>query len=269
MRFYSASADPGLCARVGLNEPCRRFQSQMLACNGCAKPCHRVVAVLPGAAARYRLLADRHLDGITGADHRLPRFRLAHLLAVAGLHIASVMGFALMLRARGSSLSERASLSGQTKKLARQRRCGPAAATNGADRHARPDHAQLRHACLLTVALLAGGRPVSLRGLGLAAAVLMLIAPQEVPVVSFQIAFRAVLALIAGMRRCAPGCVACMAKADGDGSSRIWQACLTVRWAAFRSAPYGCLSFRSRAGVFILANMIAVPLTALWVMLPD
>ena len=49
---------------------------------------------------------------------------------------------------------------------------------------------------LFTVALLANRRPFSLRGLGLAAAALMLISPQQVPEVSFQMSFSAVLALI-------------------------------------------------------------------------
>lgn len=59
-------------------------------------------------------------------------------------------------------------------------------------------------ACLLTVALLAGRQPISLRGLALAATALMLIAPQEVPGVSFQMSFSAVLALIAGYEALRP-----------------------------------------------------------------
>ena len=51
-------------------------------------------------------------------------------------------------------------------------------------------------ACLFTLAILAGRQPVSVRGLGLAGIALMLIAPYEVPDVSFQMSFSAVLALI-------------------------------------------------------------------------
>ena len=47
-------------------------------------------------------------------------------------------------------------------------------------------------------AVLADRRPVSIRGLALAAMVLMLLSPQYVPDVSFQMSFSAVLALIAG-----------------------------------------------------------------------
>jgi competence protein ComEC len=77
-------------------------------------------------------------------------------------------------------------------------------------------------ACLFTVALMADRRPFSLRGLALAATVLMLIAPQEVPGVSFQMSFSAVLALIAGYEACVHGCGGCMAKAGRGGSCRIW-----------------------------------------------
>jgi competence protein ComEC len=43
-----------------------------------------------------------------------------------------------------------------------------------------------------------GRRPFSLRGLGLAGTAPMQIAPREVPHVSFQLSFSAVLALISG-----------------------------------------------------------------------
>ena len=53
-------------------------------------------------------------------------------------------------------------------------------------------------ASLFTLAVLAGRRAISLRGLALAAIALMLAEPQEVPGVSFQMSFSAVLALISG-----------------------------------------------------------------------
>ena len=59
-------------------------------------------------------------------------------------------------------------------------------------------------ACLYTLAVLAGRRAFSLRGLALAATVLMLLEPQEVPGVSFQMSFSAVLALIAGYEALRP-----------------------------------------------------------------
>ena len=67
-------------------------------------------------------------------------------------------------------------------------------------------------ACLYTIAVLAGRRAISMRGLALAATVLMLIEPQEVPGVSFQMSFSAVLALIAGYEALRPMLRRCTAR---------------------------------------------------------
>jgi competence protein ComEC len=230
---------------------------------------HRVVAVIPGAAGAVSVTL------LTGASMAIPEvdhaaFRdsgLAHLLAVAGLHIGIVMGFALALSRFGFSLSERASLFWPVKKLAAV--C--ALAAGGAYMVLTGMHVPIIRsfvmACLFTVAMLADRRPFSLRGLGLAAVVLMLIAPQEVPGVSFQMSFSAVLALIAGYEALRPW----LRRLHGTSwarrlASHIAALALTSALAGSASAPYGAYHFGHVQVYFVLANMIAVPLTALWVM---
>ena len=80
---------------------------------------HRVVAVIPGAAGAVSVtLLTGASMAIPEADHAAFRDSgLAHLLAVAGLHIGIVMGFALAIARFGFTLSEHASLFWQTKKL--------------------------------------------------------------------------------------------------------------------------------------------------------
>src|ERR1700730_9884736 len=80
---------------------------------------HRFVAVLPGAAGAVSVtLLTGASMAIPEADHAAFRDSgLAHLLAVAGLHIGIVMGFALALSRFGFALSERASLFWPAKKL--------------------------------------------------------------------------------------------------------------------------------------------------------
>ena len=80
-------------------------------------------------------------------------------------------------------------------------------------------------ACLYTVAVLAGRRAVSLRGLALAACVLMLLAPQEVPGVSLpDELFRRAGADRRLRGAAARRCARCTATAAGDGASRrIWR----------------------------------------------
>src|ERR1700710_1011026 len=122
-------------------------------------------------------------------------------------------------------------------------------------------------ACLFTIAIIADRRPVSLRGLALAAAVLMLISPQQVPGVSFQMSFSAVLALIAGYEALRPW----LRRLHGKSllrrfGSHLTALALTSALAGSASAPYGAYHFGHVQIYFVLANMIAVPLTAMWVM---
>ncbi|WP_428483881.1 ComEC/Rec2 family competence protein [Rhodopila sp.] len=230
---------------------------------------HRVTAVIPGAAGAVcvTLLTGTSM-AIPVADHAAFRDSgLAHLLAVAGLHIGIVMGFALMLSRRVLALSERASLFWPTKKLA----AAAALAAGGAYMVLTGMHVPIIRsflmACLLTVALLVGRNPVSLRGLALAAALLMAIAPHEVPDVSFQMSFAAVLALIAGYEALRPW----LRRLHGKSRwrrllSHLAALALTSALAGSASAPYGAYHFGHVQVYFVLANMIAVPLTAFWVM---
>jgi competence protein ComEC len=229
----------------------------------------RVVAVIPGAAGAVSVtLLTGASMAIPEADHAAFRDSgLAHLLAVAGLHIGIVMGFALAVARFGFALSERASLFWPTRKLA-----GVCALAAGAaymvltGMHV-PIIRSFAMACLFTVALMADRRPFSLRGLGLAAAVLMLIAPWQVPDVSFQMSFSAVLALIAGYEALRPW----LRRLDGARwwrrlGSHLVALALTSALAGSASAPYGAYHFGHVQVYFVLANMIAVPLTAMWTM---
>ena len=229
----------------------------------------RVVAVIQGAAGAVSVtLLTGASMAIPEADHAAFRDSgLAHLLAVAGLHIGIVMGFALALSRLGFALSERASLFWPTKQLAAL--C--ALAAGGAYMVLTGMHVPIIRsfvmACLFTVALMANRRPFSLRGLGLAAVVLMLIAPQQVPDVSFQMSFSAVLALIAGYEALRPW----LRRLHGKSwwrrlGSHLVALALTSALAGTASAPFGAYHFGHVQIYFVLANMIAVPLTAMWVM---
>ena len=229
----------------------------------------RVVAVIPGAAGAVSVtLLTGASMAIPEADHAAFRDSgLAHLLAVAGLHIGIVMGFALALSRLGLALSERASLFWPTKQLAALCALAAGAAYMVLTGMHVPIIRSFVMACLFTVALMANRRPFSLRGLGLAAAVLMLISPQQVPDVSFQMSFSAVLALIAGYEALRPW----LQRLHGHRwqqrlGSHLVALALTSALAGSASAPYGAYHFGHVQVYFVLANMVAVPLTAMWVM---
>ncbi len=123
-------------------------------------------------------------------------------------------------------------------------------------------------AALFTTAVLLGRSAVSVRGLALAAAALVLLEPQEVPNVSFQMSFAAVLALIAGYEALRPHLHTL--HGDRGGARRlglhVTALALTSLIAGTASAPFGAYHFGKIQLYFVLANMIAVPLTAMWVM---
>jgi competence protein ComEC len=230
---------------------------------------HRVVAVIPGAAGAVSVtLLTGTSMAIPEADHAAFRASgLAHLLAVAGLHIGIVMGFALAVSRFGFALSARASLFWPTKKLAALCALSAGAAYMVLTGMHVPIIRSFVMACLFTVALMANRRPFSLHGLALAAVVLMLIGPQQVPDVSFQMSFAAVLALISGYEALRPW----LRRLYGESWQRRFGSCLaalalTSALAGSASAPYGAYHFGQVQIYFVLANMIAVPLTALWVM---
>lgn len=229
----------------------------------------RVAAAIPGSAGAFAVTL------LTGFQNAMPvtdhdDFRaagLAHLLAVAGLHIGIVMGFAMVLARTAFATSEHASLFWPTKQLA-----AVAALVAGlgyallTGLHL-PIQRSFLMASLFTVAVLAGRRAISLRGLALAATALMLAEPQEVPGVSFQMSFSAVLALISGYATLRPWLNRLRGKSLGRRfGGYLLALALTSALAGTASAPYGAYHFGRVQVYFVIANMAAVPLTALWVL---
>lgn len=228
-----------------------------------------VTAVIPGAAGEVSVtLLTGAAMGIPEAEHNAFRDAgLAHLLAVAGLHIGIVMGFALTLARTGLALSEHASLFWPTKKLAAIAAIAVGAAYMVLTGMHVPIVRSFTMACLFTAALLANRQPMSIRGLGLAGVALMLIEPHEVPGVSFQMSFSAVLALISGYEALRPW----LRRLHGASWRRrvlahIVALALTSALAGTASMPYGAYHFGHIQIYYVIANMVAVPLTAFWVM---
>ncbi len=230
----------------------------------------RIIAALPGTEGA---IAATLMTGISGAIPEADRaaFRdsgLAHLLAVAGLHIGIVMGLFLGLSRTLLGLSERALLHWPCKTI------GAIAALTGGGVYLLmtgahvPIMRSFAMACLFTLGVVLGRRSISLRGLGLAGVAILCIAPWEIGGVSFQMSFAAVLALIAGYEALRPRLQAM--RGDGGRGRRfalhVTGLALTSALAGTASAPFAAYHFGRVQSYFILANLLAVPLTALWVM---
>jgi len=230
----------------------------------------RFIAGIPGAAGTIAATLFTGMSGgIPTADHDAFRASgLAHLLAVAGLHIGIVMGWAMFLTRAGLALCEYTALRWPTKQIG----AFAALAAGGGYMLLTGMHVPIARsfamAALFTLAVLLGRRAISLRGLSLAGVVLMLTEPQEVPGVSFQMSFGAVLALISGYEVLRPHLAALRGEGGWRGKLTLHLAMLglTSLLAGTASMPFGAYHFGRIQVYFVISNMVAVPLTAFWVM---
>ncbi|WP_245642026.1 ComEC/Rec2 family competence protein [Neokomagataea thailandica] len=230
----------------------------------------RFYAVLPGQSgaivATVMVGESARLSPKTRQDFAASG--LAHLLAVAGLHLGLVMGSATILVRAVLVLSERAALCWPCKEIAVIGGFVLGAvyvALTGA--HV-PSVRALGMAGLFVVALLSGRRVMSMRSLSVIAMMLLVVTPHVVLDVSFQMSFAAVMGLIAGYE----GLRAPLLKLRGEG--QLWRRglvhvvmlALTSLLAGLATLPVSMAHFGTFQPWFVCANMVAVPLMAVWVM---
>lgn len=190
---------------------------------------------------------------------------LAHLLAISGLHIGLVAGILFFVVRAGLALVPALALRHPIKKWA------AVAAIAGAFAYAQiagatvPTQRAFLMVGLVLLAVLVDRRGISLRLVAWAAAVILLVQPESLLGPSFQMSFAAVTALIAAYeaaRRRSRG-------AAGWGRKLTLYAsgvAFTTVIAGAATAPFALFHFNHVALYSVAANLIAVPVTALWVM---
>ena len=230
---------------------------------------NRVGVVLPGADGA---IATTLLTGLSSTIPEQDRaaFRdsgLSHLLAIAGLHIGIVMGLALTATRSVLLLSERAALFWPVRQI-----CALTALLAGlgylllTGMHV-PTLRSFVMAAVVVLALLVGRRAVSLRSWAVAALAAIAVSPEAVTGPSFQLSFAAVMALIAGYE-----VVLRRSRDAGEKPAGHWLLRhagllgLTSLLAGGASLPFIAYHFGSVQLYFVLANLLAVPLTAVWIM---
>lgn len=230
----------------------------------------RVAAAIPGSAGAIAAALITGSQGvIPAADLAAMRDAgLAHLLSVSGLHIAIVMGVSfatlrfliaccrpLALRVPGKAVAALGALAAG----------GFYLLLTGTQV---PMLRSFAMAALVTLGVIAGRRAISLRGLALAAAVVMLVQPAALLGPSFQMSFAAVLALIAAWEA-ARGWFTRL-RGDGAWWRRILVAlagvAATSLIAGAATTPFGLAHFGRLQWYGMAANAIAVPLTSILVM---
>jgi competence protein ComEC len=193
---------------------------------------------------------------------------LAHLLAISGLHLGLVAGFVFLLVRGGLALAPSVALRQPIKKWA----AGVAVVAAfgylllaGAPV---PTQRAFVMTGLLLLAVMIDRVGISMRLVGWAALVVLFLQPESLPGASFQMSFAAVVALVAVYEglgaRLRP-------LAGGAGSLHrvglyIAGVALTSLVAGLATAPFALFHFDRFALFGLVANMLAVPIAALWVM---
>lgn len=225
------------------------------------------IAGQPGAVAAALLSGQQ--AGIAPREAQAMRDSgLSHLLSVSGLHVSIVIGLVFFVLRFLLAAWEWAALRLPIKEIAMVAGLlagGFYTLVTGADV---PMLRSFLMAALVVAALLLGRNPITMRGLALAAFVVLLLRPDAVASASFQMSFAAVAALVAGfqsLRGRLPGWL------EHAGPLRRFAAAivglvLTSVLAGVATAPYALFHFQRASLYGVAANALAVPLTSFFVM---
>lgn len=194
---------------------------------------------------------------------------LAHLLAISGLHMGLMAGVLFAVSRGLLALVPTVALRYPIKKIAAVMAIAGAAAYAALTGANVPAQRALLMVGLVMLAVILDRRGLSMRGVAWAAIVILALSPESLVSVSFQLSFAAVVALIAvyegvsELRRR-------RGDAPGSGPGRValylGGVALTTLVAGAATAPFAAFHFNQFAGYGLAANLIAVPITALWVM---
>ncbi|MBW4024975.1 MAG: ComEC family competence protein [Proteobacteria bacterium] len=248
--------------RSGRAEHWQRFREAVAA---------RIMAVLPGppGAVAATLLTGMN-TAIPNADRAaFAAAGLAHILAVAGLHIGIIMSTVFAVVRFGLVQWEWGALRFPLKQIAGVAALGAGAFYMAITGMHLPIIRSFLMACLVTLGLLIGRRAISMRGLGFAATVLMLTQPEAVAGVSFQMSFAAVMVLVAGyeaMRSLRIASVSHQPGVWGWLRRDLTLVATTSILAAAATAPFVAYHFGQVQLYSVFANMLAVPLATFWVL---
>jgi competence protein ComEC len=230
----------------------------------------KILAVLPvstGSVA-VTLLTGFQQDMPSQERQNFIAAGLAHLLAVAGLHVGIVMGLFFAVSRFLLTRHEPTTLRLPAKAVAAIIALLAGAAYAMLTGAHLPILRSLAMASLVTLAILSKRLAISLRGLSLAAIIILLATPEAILGVSFQMSFSAVLALIAGHAAMRSWFYRLQKKQTHAHSAigHVLALFITSTLAGGASMPFAVFQFQEIQPYWIFANLIAVPLTALWVL---
>ena len=229
---------------------------------------HEVAAAVPGTAGA---IAVALLTGLRGAlpDHIWDQWAIAgiaHLLAISGLHLALVAGTLFFAVRIALALAPPLALRLPTKKLAALVALLGALGYLLISGGTVPTQRAFAMTALGLVAIMVDRNPFSMRLVAWAALLVLLLRPESLLGASFQMSFGAVVALIAAYET---GIARRPAGADGlDWRLLMYVGgiALTTVVASAATTPFSIYHFSRFPTYGIVTNLIAVPLTGIWIM---
>jgi len=229
----------------------------------------RVRQVLDGeqAAIAVALLAGERGEIRDETYEAMQDSGLGHLLAISGLHVGAVAATIFFLTRLLLSRIEPLALHRPIKKWAAVAALIGAFAYMLAVGAPVPTQRAFLMTGLVLLAVLVDRTPVSMRLVAWAAVVVLALAPHSLLGPSFQMSFAAVVALVAAYETVRVP----VARWQTKGGLR-WAAlyvggvALTTLVASLATTPFAVFHFQRLATYGTAANLVAVPLTAFWIM---
>ncbi|WP_371818897.1 ComEC/Rec2 family competence protein [Gluconobacter sp. P1C6_b] len=193
---------------------------------------------------------------------------LAHLLAVAGLHLGLVMAAVIVTLRCGLAAIEYVALRWPCRQIAAVSGLLAGAGYVMLTGAHLPSLRALGMASIVTLAIVTGRRVLSMRSLSIVALLILLVSPVSVVDVSFQMSFAAVMGLIAGYGALREPLM--RLRGEGEWYRVVASHCaalvLTSLLAGLATLPVSMAHFGALQPWFVLANLVAVPLAAVWIM---
>jgi competence protein ComEC len=230
----------------------------------------RIRAVLPGpsGAMASALLTGEHGAIPADVNDAMRDSGLAHLLAISGMNLSLVIGFLFVGTRMVLAAIPSIALRFPTKKLAAIPAWGGGLFYLLVTDANVPTQRAFVMASFVLLAVALDRTAMSMRLVAIAAAAVMLLAPEAMLGPSFQMSFAAVVALIAAYEEW--GGAFARWKGDGGILRRVvfylGSVLGATTLAGLSTAPFAIYHFNRFALLSVPANMLAEPLTSLWIM---
>jgi competence protein ComEC len=235
----------------------------------------RVTAALPsdrGRVATTLITGDR--GGISeGTQEAMRASGLGHILAISGLHMALVAGAAFWIIRALLALSPNLTLRHPIKKWTAAGALVVATVYLGISGGQVATQRAYIMLAIMLLAIMVDRRAITLRNVGLAAFVVLIISPESLLSASFQMSFAATIALVAAYEEFTAWSNRRPQLSDRRAYGiidKLWRYAIglfvTSLVAGLATTPFGIYHFQRMAPLTLIANLLAMPVLGLVVM---